>query len=245
MSRTKIFVAFIILLCVLFAVFEFIDIRWLADLSRGLIVPTITILYLINYKPKLCCFAMFLILFSIAELISVIELIPFVLENLPYSVIYYSCNSLYATAYSCLVYNIVRSLNIGVIIKNFFVHLLVLGFLNGYLLYVLFNIMSPYLVDFGEYFIELAYTIAILLVLSASLINFLYKDTRKSLYMFLGSLCVVFSEVIQIAYLYIAKKDLLDIFYTTLLVIAFYLFYKQATLSEEDSSVLSGYEIFK
>ena len=245
MSKTKILVGFIILLCVLFTVFEFSNINWLSEVARGLIVPTITVLFFINYRPKLCCFAMFLVLFSLAELISISQLIPFLSENVPYAVFYYSCNGLYGVAYSCLVYNIVKSLNIRLIIKNFFVHLLVLGFLNGYLLYVLFNIMSPYLVDVGEIFIEVLYTVAILLVLSASLINFLYKDTRKSLLMFLGSLCIVFSEVIQIAYLYISQKDLLDIFYTTLLVVAFYLFYKQATLSEEDSPVLSGNEIFE
>lgn len=245
MSKTKILIGFIILLCVLFIVFEFSDISWLSDVTRGFIVPAITMLFIINYGLKQCSFTMFLVLFSIAELISISQLIPFLSQNVPYVVFYYACNGLYGLSYSFLVYRIVKSLNIRLILKSFFVHILVLVILNGYLLYVLYNIMSPFLVSIGENFIELFYTVAILLVLSTSLINFLYKDTKKSLYLFLGSLCIVFSEVIQIAYLYISQKELLDVFYSTLLVIAFYLFYKQATLSEESSSILSGNEVFE
>ncbi len=245
MNKTKILVGFIALLCVLFVVSEFKDINWLSDVARGFIVPTIAVLFVINYGLNRCSFTIFLILFSLAELISISQLIPFLSNNMPYAVFYYLCNGLYGIAYSFLVYRIIKSLNIKLVLKGFFVHLMVLLLLNGYLLYVLFNIMSPYLVNFGEKFIELFYTVAILLVLSTSLINFLYKDTKKSLYLFLGSLSIVFSEVIQIAYLYISKKDLLDIFYTSLLVIAFYLFYKQVALSEEDSSILSGNEVFK
>ncbi len=245
MSKTKILIGFIVLFCMLFTAFEISGSETLSIVSRALIVPNITVLYFIRYRPKLCCFAMFLVLFSLAELISVTDLIPYVSKNLPYAVFYYTCNGLYVLAYLCLVFDIVKSLNLKRVVKNFFVHLLVLGFLNGYLLYVLFNIINPYLVNIGERIIELLYTIAILLVLSASLINFLYKDTRKSLLLFLGSLCIVFSEVIQIAYLYISKKDLLDVFYTTLLVLAFFLFYRQATiLGEDESSVLSGKEVF-
>ncbi|WP_298238888.1 hypothetical protein [uncultured Algibacter sp.] len=245
MSISKILVGFIILLCMFFAVFEFSDMSWLAVFSRGLIVPSITALFIINYKPKSCCFVLFLVLFSVAELLSISDILPFIAKNIPYSFLYYACNGLYAMAYSVLFYTIIKSLNFKIVVRNFFVHLLVLGFLNGYLLYVLFKIMSPYLAVVGEIVIESTYTIAILLVLSASLINFLYKDSQKSLLMFLGSLCVVFSEVIQIAYLYISSKILLDIFYTMLMVIAFYLFYKQATISEEDTTVLSGNEVFK
>lgn len=246
MSKTRILVGFIVLFCMLFTAFEISGSESLSIISRALIVPAITVLYFIRYKPKLCCFAMFLMLFSLAELISVADLVPVVSNHLPYAVFYYTCNGLYALAYLVLVFHIVKSLNLKRVIKHFFVHLLVLGFLNGYLLYVLFNIISPYLVNIGEHIVELLYTVAILLVLSVSLINFLYKDTRKSLLLFLGSLCIVFSEVIQIAYLYISKKDLLDIFYTTLLVLAFFLFYRQATLLDEDeSSVLSGKEVFK
>ncbi|WP_139000498.1 hypothetical protein [Hyunsoonleella aestuarii] len=245
MSRTKILIGFIILLCVLFTVFEFGEILWLSEVSRGLIVPSITVLYITNYKPKICCFALFLILFSLAEIVSILSLLPVVESKVPYLLIYYTCNGLYATAYSFLVFNIIRTLNIRVIARNFYIHLFVLAILNSYLLYVLFKIMSPFILDIGEIFIEIAYNIAILMVLSASLINFIYKDTQKSLLMFLGSLCIVFSEVIQLAYLYISSKILLDILYTILLVAAFYFFYKQAILNEEESSVLSGNEVFK
>lgn len=244
MSKSKILVSIVILLCMMFAVFEFIGYGWLSEVSRSLIVPSITLLFLIKYKPKLCCFALFLILFSISELISVISLTSFVENNIQYETIYYFVNGLYIISYGFLVVEIVKGLNFRQVVKNFTLHLLILLAVNVYLLYVLLNIVAPYLVSTGEYTIEILYNAFILLVLSTSLINFLYKGTKKALLMFLGSLCIVFSEVIQVAYLYISEKELLNISYTTLLVAAFCIFYIQATLSNEEVPILVRNETF-
>ena len=84
-------------------------------------------------------------------------------------------------------------------------HLIVLLVLNVYVIYVLLKIETPHLVSY-ENVVEFIYNVITLLLLSVSLLNYFYKDNKKSLILFFGSLCIVFSEVIQIAYFYITDK---------------------------------------
>ena len=89
-----------------------------------------------------------------------------------------------------------------------------------------------------EYFIELIYNIVMLLLLSTSLLNYFYRDNKKSLYMFLGSLLIVFSEVISVAYLYISSHYSLNLIVVTLALLAFYFFYQQSKLSNDKSMMV-------
>ena len=45
-----------------------------------------------------------------------------------------------------------------------------------------------------DYYFELVYNIITLSLLSIALLNYFYRDNQKSLYLFLGVLCLVFSE---------------------------------------------------
>ena len=92
----------------------------------------------------------------------------------------------------------------------------------------------------NEYFVEIIYNISMLLLLSASLLNYFYKDNKKSLFMFLGSLSIVFSEVIGVAYMYVAEQNLLNFISTTLTILAFYFFCKQTKLSNEEVNQFVG-----
>jgi hypothetical protein len=92
------------------------------------------------------------------------------------------------------------------------------------------SIVYPYDFLTPEYFIELTYNIATLILLSASLLNYFYRDDRKSFLLFIGSLCIVFSEVIQVAYMYIEEKNLLIFSSSIFSVLAFYFFYLQSNL---------------
>jgi hypothetical protein len=96
--------------------------------------------------------------------------------------------------------------------------------------YVLQVIVNPYVGMTNVYYMELVYNIVMLSVLSVALINYFYRDNKKALYLFIGSLAIVFSEVIDVAYMYISNKAFLNFLATTLAVIAFYFFLKQANL---------------
>ncbi|MFB9057892.1 hypothetical protein ACFFU9_14190 [Mariniflexile ostreae] len=116
-------------------------------------------------------------------------------------------------------------------------HIAVLSALNIYIIYVLQIIINPYIVDseeyVPEYFVELIYNIVMLLVLSLSLINYFYMDNKKALLLFIASLCIVFSEVFNIAYLYVTETNMLNSISSALAILAFFFYYQQSGLENE------------
>ena len=76
--------------------------------------------------------------------------------------------------------------------------------------------------------------LVMLLVLSLTLVNYFYRDNVKSLYLFLGALCIVFGEVIWVAYIYISASTFLNIISTSLYALSFYFFYEQSKLFYEE-----------
>jgi len=146
---------------------------------------------------------------------------------------YYLGNSLYIIAYTFLILEICKSISFFHILRNYKIHLLVLTILNVYIVYVLQVIVNPYITKTNEYYVELIYNIIMLCVLSASLINYFYKDNLKAMYLFLAALCIVFGEVIWVAYAYISARNLLNVISTTLYVTSFYFFFKQSRLRQE------------
>ena len=92
----------------------------------------------------------------------------------------------------------------------------------------------------NEYFVEIAYNVSMLLVLTASLLNYLYRDDKKSLLIFLGSLSIVFSEVLGVAYMYVDQQNLLNFLVTTLTLLAFYFYFTQSNLKNEEVKQLAS-----
>ncbi|MEJ2113167.1 MAG: hypothetical protein P8X62_05555 [Flavobacteriaceae bacterium] len=227
MSKTKFLVGFLIVLCILFVVFQFNEDELFSCITRSFIVPVFTLLYFQNAKRKSFYFSMFLILYSISELTSLIS------EYIPYQVDYFMGNGLYIAAYVFLILEVLKSLNFNYVLNNYSIHLIVLGALNIYIVYVLLKIVYPIVSFSFEFLVELLYNIVMLILLSVSLLNYFYRDDRKSLLMFIGSLCLVFSEVILVAYLYISDKNLLIFSSSILSIMAFYFFYIQASLKNE------------
>ncbi|MFD1614264.1 hypothetical protein [Gelatiniphilus marinus] len=220
-------VTFIGLVYLFFVGLEFFGNNTLAIQLSVLIIPLIALLYFVSVKRKTLYFSLFLIGYSIPELMF------FAKDKLVYETYYYICNGLSVLAYLFLLIEIFKSINYQVVLKRFKLQIIVLVILSLYMGYVLFKIISPYLLVSIEYFLEISYNVLILLVLSLSLLNYFDKDDNKSFLLFLGSLCIVFSEVINIAYLYIANKNMLNFMFVTLFVLAFFFFYQQSKLEEE------------
>lgn len=238
MYKSKVLISFIVICYVLFAFFEFKGNSVMAYNFNSVIVPLITLTYIFFIKKKRTLFFLFLIFYSISDLMGLI--ISNLHINEPekwYSLHYYIGNSLYILAYVFLVIKIIKSLNFIHVIKNFKIHLLVLSILNVYLVYVLQVIINPNLIMEGDYYLELMYNIVLVLLLSVALLNYFYRDNKKSLYLFIGSLLIVFSEVIDVAYLYITQKSLLNVLGTTLALGAFYFFYQQSKLFNKKNEV--------
>ena len=231
MDKSKVLVGFVLVCYVLFAIFEFSGNETLAYYFHSFIVPLITVIYIFFVKRKSKLFLLFLIFYSLSDVLGV------VLDNLSYNdpqqlydFQYYFGNALYIFAYIFLIIKIGKSLDFKYVIKNFKLHFLVLTILNAYLLYVLHAIINPNLVFESDYYLELVYNIVLLILLSMALLNYFYNDNIKSLYLFLGALCIVFSEVLDVAYIYITQRCILNFLATTLALGAFYFFYQQSKL---------------
>lgn len=228
MYKSKILVGLLVLFYVVFVFFEFRGDVTLAEYFDAVLVPIITLAYFLFVKRKTLFFSLFLILFSISDLMILI------VNYVPQEIDYYIGNSLYILAYISLFLEVCKSICVVHVLKNFKIHLIVLIALSFYVVYVLQVIVDPYVAMTNEYYVELIYNIVMLVFLSASLLNFFYRDNKKALYLFIGALCIVFSEVIWVAYTYISAGSLLNVISGTLSLLAFYFFYKQSKLLDED-----------
>lgn len=239
MYKSKILVGCVLVFYVLFALFEAIGSYTIAFHLESLIIPLITLIYLFFVSNKSTLFLLFLLFYSISDVLGIVTdnllfyYVPYNEGFILYEYDYYVGTALYIMSYVFLFVKIAKSLSLSYVFEHFKIHLLVLTMLNIYLIYVLQFIVAPQLSYKYEYGFELIYNFVVFLVLSVSLINFFYRDNKKSLYLFLGSLCIVFSEVLDVAYIYITQRSLINFLGTTLALVAFYFFFQQSKLLNE------------
>lgn len=194
----------------------------LSDYSWILVFPLFAYLYYSQTKQTNHYFGFFLIGFSLVEILKIV----FYGND---TMAYYVANYLVIATYASLIIFLVKDFNFKLLFKQFKLHLVVLLFFNAYIIYVLNQMimqdaqLSVYSLDF---IIEVAYNVLILLVLSLSLIHYLYHETKQGLLLFLASVCIVFSEMVQVAYLFISSEYLLQIVYFALIGVGFYFLYE-------------------
>ena len=232
------------MLLLLFVFLEVNEQESLALSVKSLIVPVITLFYFFSPLKKSKYFTCFLVSYAVSELTGLFEFL--IVSDSLYDVYYYVGNLMYLIAYGFLLYDIYRAINLREVFRNYKVHLIVLSLLNIYIIYTLINIAFPKgsIVDapvsnFYMLILEFSLNLVVLLLLTFSLIAYLYKDNKKALLLFFGSLSIVFSEVILIAYYYISEKNVLSIVSTILFTMAFLFYYKYALTPDEDRSVFA------
>jgi hypothetical protein len=227
MNKSKILGGLVLLIYALFVVFQFNDKALIAFNLRSFIFPIVALTYFLCVKEKSILFNLFLIFYASSELL---DLISPEMDDVLY---YLLGNSLYILAYLMLIIEICKSLSFSQLFKNFSIHLIVLTALSIYIVYVLQVIVHSYLELNYQYFMELTYNSVMLLLLSSSLLNYFYRDNKKSLYLFIGSLLIVFSEVMSFAYLYVSSHYSLNLIVVSLALLAFYFFYQQSKLNND------------
>ena len=196
-----------------------------AEGVSALFLPVLTLGYFCNVKKRSLYFILFLVLYSISDLMTIIS------GSLSHDVLYFLGNSLYILAYLALTVEIGKNLSFQYIIKNYLFSIIVLFLLNTYIAYVLLQVVNPYLILGAAYILEIVYNISMLMILSLALLNYFYKnDSRKAFYILIGTICIVFAEVINVAYLYITHKNLLNFFTISLGLVGFYFLYEQSKL---------------
>lgn len=226
----------LILLCTLVFLVSFINGNlWLSNTAKSLVVPLFAVLYFVNSKEISPYFMIFLICYSISDLISIFGFS----HELEWE--YYIGNSLYIVAYLTFSFEILLSISKRHILKYFKAHVIVLLIVNVYANFVLIKFQSEY-VSSLDYAMELFYNISTLILVSVSLLNYFYRDDKKALILFLGSLSIAVSEVIQIAYYYVMNgtdSNILNVSYSLFLILGFYFYYIQSKLEYEEVLVIA------
>jgi hypothetical protein len=85
-----------------------------------------------------------------------------------------------------------------------------------------------------QYSLEFIYNAVIMSLLTLSVINYIYKVDKNSMNLLIGSLFIVFFEMIQLAYYYVLEINALNVLCSLFLVIAFLFFYLQEILEETE-----------
>ncbi|WP_299890539.1 hypothetical protein [uncultured Lacinutrix sp.] len=215
----------IIVLACVFLTGVLFNIEILSNYSRAVILPFFVYLYFLESETKSPYFATFLIACSVAELSKMFW-------NFDYVLFSKVSNLCYVVAYINLLIYITRSINFEILFKKFKTHITVLLVFNTYIIFTLNNMIAA---DSGievytfNFLIECIYNVCVLLILSFSLLNYLYHDSKRGLLLFLASVCIVFSEMMQVAYLFVSAKYALNLAYSILLIAGFYLVYVYIT----------------
>jgi hypothetical protein len=241
MQKSKLLSGIIIALTISFVGFQIFQVDFIGGIVRGLILPLLTILYCVTGKSKSNYFFYFLLFYSLAEFTSVFSYFAYysvVVDNF----LYYGGNLCYITAYVFLILEVLKSIKLKSVISKFPAHIIILLVLDIYSVYLVSEIAvkSDYLSNMTEYIIEIVYNIVVMLLLTVTLINYISRDSKKAMNLLLGALCIVFSEIMQVAYFYVSDKNILNVTYSVLLIFAFCFFYIQAGMTYSRNEIYSN-----
>jgi len=229
MLVNKILKVVLLLLGGIFIVFQGFAFEIEGAAVSSLALVLLTILYCKWTENKSIYFFWFLVTFTFAHLLSYSAYYGPLIEEGSIDYFYYSANILYITAYIFLIIKILIGLNLKIVFSELAIPVFILIILDIFCVYIVSatteNVLSIY-----EYSLELAYNAVIMVLLSVALINYMYRNDNKSMLFLLGSICIVFSEIIQLAYFYILNNNDLGFIYSFLLVIAFVFLYLQSQL---------------
>lgn len=232
MQKTKLILGIVIMLTITFLGLQIFKQSTAASFVRPAIIPLLTLAYLLKFKDISSFFFLFLFSFSLSEIVGTLGYFAYeneIIDNFQY----YTGNILYILAYIFLILEIYKHLNFKKLLRQFPIHLLILFVLDIYCIVLVskISITSGYMIYNIEFIIEVIYNSAIMLLLTIAVINYLTNDSNKSMSLLFGALCVLFAEVLQVAFYYVEYVPILEIISNMLLIIAFVLFYIQSGMS--------------
>ncbi|WP_353778539.1 hypothetical protein [Winogradskyella sp. 3972H.M.0a.05] len=233
MIINKVIKTFLVALSVLFIFFQITEFEYYADISRTALFVLLTILFLKEKDCNCRFFLFFLVAFTLAQVIGLLSWYIVIDYETTVDYFYYLSNGLYILSYVSLILQVISSMNVREVMSRFFIHIFILIVLDIFCVSIVTGTTQGVL-NYTEYTIEFIYNTVIMVLLSVALINFMYRDDKKAMNMLVASIFIVFSEIIQLAYFYIAEYKELNVICSVFLVLAFVFFYLQARLQHEE-----------
>jgi hypothetical protein len=232
MHLSRILKATLIAICLFFLGFQIIDLEFEAAVARFSLVLLLTVLYCIKVQSKRLFFLLFLVAFSLAELVGLMSYFIKIDYDSTINYFYYIGNGLYILSYFFLSMRIIKDMDIRNVLKKFWVHLIILIVLDVFCVVILSG-TTENLLSNAEFSIEFTYNVIVMVLLTVAMIDYMSKNTLKSMNMLLGAIFIFFSEVIQMTYFYISDINILNVMCSLFLVLAFLFFYLQARIPLE------------
>ncbi|TPV32281.1 hypothetical protein FJ651_11995 [Paucihalobacter ruber] len=230
MYKIKALKAFLITVAVAFIILQILELEFYGAGLKVVLFLGLNLLYHLEVKEKTWFFRIFLYLFTLGVAIDFIAWLFAYAENFTFEgFFYYSANILFITSYAVIIAEMLSALNLKSVVKKLPVHILVLLILDIFSVIIVTETTEKVL-NPTEYILEFVYNSVVMILLSVALLNYIYRDDIKSMNMLLASILIVFSEIIQMAYFYIADNNTFNIMCSVLLVGAFLFFYIQSTL---------------
>jgi len=226
----------LITLSLIFISFQIFSLEFQASGARVSLVLLLTLLYYIKIENKRLYFMLFLICFSLAELVVFSSYLIEIDYSKTIDYFYYAANGFYILSYIFLIIRVLREMNLKLVIKKYWIHLLVLTVLDVFCVVIVSGTTKNYL-SFQEFSLEFTYNAVIMILLTVAMVNYMSKNTQKSMNLLLGAIFIFFSEVIQMTYNYISDEIILNVTGSFFLVLAFVFFYLQARIPFESEQV--------
>lgn len=222
--------AIILVLSLIFLGLQFKGLEIEAAGVRALTVSLLLFLYIIRIKNKHPFFLLFLIFFVVSEILNYITWVINLDVSPEVDYFYYIGNSLYILSYLFLITRIAVEMNFKKAFQKFPVQIGLLVILGMFFVYFVSDTTRKELTN-NEYYLELLYNAVVMFLMAIALVNYMNRDDKKSMNLLIGTICIMFSEVIQLAYFYIAADfNLLNVLCSMFLVFAFLFFYLQSRL---------------
>lgn len=193
------------------------------------ILILLTTLYCSWTNKKSKYFIWFLVLFTVAYVINYVSWFSSPLEQNDIDYYYYVSNILFIVSYILLIARITANIKLKTVLKELFIPLVILIVLDVFCVVLLTDTAKSAL-TLEEYIIEFTYNAVIMALLSAALINYMYRYDNKSMLFLVGAICMIFSEIIQLAYYYVLEDRSLGFIYSFFFIIALMFFYIQSQM---------------
>ena len=195
----------------------------------AIMLVLLTYLYFGWTKHKSNFFFWFLITFTVSQVLSFFAWYGPEVTYGEIDYYYYIANTLYVIAYLILIIKTFLSLDLKAVFSQLTVPIIILVVLDVFCVSIINETTQHALTNY-ENILEYTYNAVIMTLLSFALINYMYRNNNKSMLFLIGSIFIVFSEIIQLAYYYILPDNNLGFVYSFFLVVAFIFFYKQSQL---------------
>lgn len=233
MVINKVIKTFLILLSFLFVYLQIVEQDYYGDLVKTLLFLGLTALFLLDKDCDCLYFKLFLVFYTVGQLLGFSTWFIEIDYEKSGDFVYYIANTLYILSYALLIWQILSRLNLKEIVSKYFIAILVLIILDIFCVSIV-TATTEGVLSFYEYTLEFLYNGVIMVLLSVSMINFMHRDDKRSMNMLVASIFIVFSEIIQLAYFYVAQYQELNVISSIFLVLAFVFLYLTAKLENEE-----------